>query len=478
MRILRWFIAMNLAALASICASAYEQYDAAFAFLCLVFLCNLVMLRHIWGSWVTLSHLFLTAFTLYTLSGPFEILFGSGAIPPFSPPFYVREWLVDSAIAAVSFMWAILLWGMTYRPRHNVTIRTIGYMRIALLLILFATAGEFLNLIRAGGISILLAGKAVYQAATADIKLTFPTSSFALLAFAFLGIHHSWRFAQSHSGISKGSQSFDDLLFLVLCTPLLLVHLILGQRLEIASYVAAFVLGCTYRAPVERFPTRWAVGLLLVYLLLSPLYGFRWAFPLWISGKAVDLPAETVQKLLLSSLNPAVNEFGSPFGNYSLVMQAGIADLYYGSTFLRDLTVAIPGFLYPGEKPTSITYEFRDRFFADWSSRSRISGTAFSSLLEARMNFGDLGALLVFFAYGSLLAVLEILRNRYESPWFAAFYCSFGLFALVVHRSSTGGTLSGYLWVVVILALVWAGRQIWRKRWQRIEGLSSSSSIA
>jgi hypothetical protein len=478
MRVFRWFIAANLTVLASVGTSAYEQYEVAFVFLCLALICSLFVLRYLWGSWMTLSHLFLTAFALYTLSGPFEVLFGSGAIPPFSPPFYVREWLVDSAIAAASFMWAMLLWGMTYRLRHNLTIRAIGYMQIALLLILLATAGEFLNLIRAGGISILLAGKAVYQAATADIKLTFPTSSFALLAFAFLGIHHSWQSLQLHSGIGKGAQRSNDLLFLVLCAPLLLVHLILGQRLEIASYVAAFLLGYTYRAPVERFPTRWAVGLLLVYLLLSPLYGFRWAFPLWISGKAVDLPAETVQKLLLSSLNPAVNEFGAPFGNYSLMMQAGITDLYYGSTFLRDLTVVIPGFLYPGEKPTSVTYEFRNRFFADWSFRSRISGTAFSSLLEARMNFGDLGALLVFFVYGSLLAALEVLRNRCESPWLAAFYCSFGLFALVVHRSSTGGTLSGYLWIAIILALVWAGRQAWRKRGQRVAGLSSSSSIA
>lgn len=472
----RWFIATNLVAVASIAASAYEQYTTAFMLLCVAFICSIILLRQLWGSWVTLSHLFLTAFALYTVSGPFEVLFGSGKLPPFLPPFYVREWFIDSALAVMGFTWAMLLFRLTYRLQQVPTVRDIEYMQIAAILMLFATIGESINLMRAGGIATLLAGKAAYQAATADVKLTFPTPSFALVAFAFLGIHYSSRFVQSHT--DRGAQHTGGWLFIVIGVPLLLVHLILGQRLEIASYIVAFLLGYTYRTAIKRFPARWAVGLLLIYLILSPLYGFRWAFPMWMSGKTIDLPADTVRKLLLSSLNPAVNEFGSPFGNYSIMMQTGITELYYGSTFLRDLTVVIPGFLYPGEKPKSITYEFRDKFFADWSLRSRISGTAFSSLLEARINFGDLGAPIVFFVYGSLLAVFEILRNRCPSPWFAALYCTFGLFALVVHRSSTGGILSGYLWIVGILALAWGGRQIWMKREREIASLSSSSSTA
>ena len=478
MSALRWFIATNLVAVASITTAAYEQYDAAFVFLCAVLICDLVLLRYLWGSWITLSHLFIAAFAMYTLSGPFEVIFGSGEIPPFSPPFCVQGWLIDAVGAATGFTWAMLLFRFAYRLRQNLAIRLIDYMRIALLLILLATVGELVNLMRAGGIATLLAGKAAYQSATADLKLTFPAPSFALLAFAFLGIHYGSGLARSHHGGNGNSQRPGGVLFLVVSVPLLLIHLILGQRLEIASYLAAFLLGTTYQTAIKRFPTKWAVGLLVLYLVLSPLYGFRWAFPMWLSGKSIDLPADTIRKLLLSSLNPAVNEFGAPFGNYSLMMQTGVDTLYYGATFLRDLTVVIPGFLYPGEKPKSVVYEFRDRFFADWSLRSRISGTAFSSLLEARMNFGDVGAPLVFFLYGSLLGLFEILRNRYLSPWFAVFYCSFGMFALVVHRSSTGGTLSGYLWIAGILAMVWIGTQSWVRHKQGTVHLSSSSSIA
>jgi len=478
MSAVRWFIATNLVAVAAITAAAYEQYNVAFVFLCAVLVCDLVLLRYLWGSWITLSHLFIAAFAMYTLSGPFEVIFGSGEIPPFSPPFYVREWLIDAAVAATSFTWATMLFRFAYRLRRNPSIRLIDYMRIALLLVLLATIGELINLMRAGGSATLLAGKAAYQAATADLKLTFPAPSFALLAFAFLGLHYGSALVGAHYGENRSSQRFRGVLFLVISVPLLFIHLVLGQRLEIASYCAAFLLGTTYRTAIKRFPAKWVVGLLVLYLVLSPLYGFRWAFPMWLSGKSLDLPADTIRKLLLSSLNPAVNEFGAPFGNYSIMMQTGTDTLYYGSTFLRDLTVVIPGFLYPGEKPTSIVYEFRNRFFADWSLRSRISGTAFSSLLEARMNFGDFGAPLVFFLYGSLLGLFEILRNRYLSPWFAAFYCSFGMFALVVHRSSTGGTLSGYLWIVGILAMIWIGMQSWVRHKQGTARLSSSSSIA
>ncbi|MCS6831794.1 MAG: hypothetical protein NZ749_14280, partial [bacterium] len=112
-------------------------------------------------------------------------------------------------------------------------VRAIGNMQVSLVLILLATIGEATNLLRSGGIATLLAGKAVYQSAVADMQLTFPTSSFALLAFAFLGIHYSSQSTWLRSSRNEGKH-VGTLLFAVVATPLLLAHIIVGQRMELA----------------------------------------------------------------------------------------------------------------------------------------------------------------------------------------------------------------------------------------------------
>lgn len=67
-------------------------------------------------------------------------------------------------------------------------------------------------------------------------------------------------------------------------------------------------------------------------------------FPLILSGETISLSENDARKLLLSSLNPALNEFGASFGNYSTFLQAGDFALLWGESYLKDLTVVIPRF--------------------------------------------------------------------------------------------------------------------------------------
>lgn len=422
-------------------------------------LCLLATLRVLWGSWLTLSHVFVLFFALYTLSGPYEILYGSGQIGPFSPPFAVANWLADASVGIIAFSLGIFLVRLLFpiRESNRVAVPTKPHPHFfAIVLMLMATSSELANLARVGT-SALLAGKAVYQSEVSELGLTLPSSTFSLLAFGFLGL-----------GLSKHlTRKTLALLFcfLIIASPLLTIHLLLGQRLELAMYLVTLGLARYYYHPLTRFPTRVFLIGLLIYLIFAPLYAFRWAFPLLISGEGVSLDQDS-RRLFLSSLNPALNEFGAPFGNYSIFMQRGDPEPLWGKSYLMDLTVAIPGFLYPGEKPQSIVYEFRDAFFSDWASSSAIAGTAFSSLLEARWNFGDLGPLIVFLFYGLLLGMVERLRLKTHSIWFAAFYTSFSMFALTVHRSSTGGTLSAYFWVILLIAGMYVFSELLKPLWK------------
>ncbi len=458
MKTLQWLLCSNLAAVVALLFSAYEAPGGALLCLLIAIWCLLVMLRHALGSWLTLSHLFTVAFALYTLSGPFEVVFGTGRIEPFAPPFFTNPWLIDGATALLGYGWGCYLVIASWNRSAIYPLRTpVDASAIAKWLVLFAVLGEGINLWRAGGITTLLAGKAVYQAAVADLGLTVPTTTIATLGFAFLGLTYSSTFS-----VKKHSQ----LQVMLLGLPLLGAHLFLGQRQSLATYLLTFLLGYSYRNPLKRLRWKWFLWVFFVYSLFSFLFAFRWAFPLWLKGSAVNVTSDMIAQQTLHAMNPATNEFGAPFGNYTTLRQSGDHDLQFGATYLRGLATVIPGFLYPGEKPPSITYEFRDRFFPAEALRSRIAGTAFSSILEARLNFGDVGPGIVYFLMGSFLILMELIKLRCSSMWFAAFYCTLAEFAIRVHRSDTGGTVAGYAWILALLLFTRAVYEWWRTTWR------------
>lgn len=473
MRGARWFLATNLLTLATLWANQYGLPALGWFTLLAAFVCVQVMLFFVWGSWITVSALFGFFFSLYTLSGPFEVLFGSGEIPPFSPPFYVQEWLTDASLTVMGICWGMMCVRFSRRlARVDTDLRPrLDLGACATALVAISTLSEIINMIRAGGPAILLAGKAVYQAQTADIRFTLPSATVALVAFSFWGLYYA------HTPRRTWMASVGFTLFAV---PLLGIHLLLGQRLEIASYLFAFLLGFTYRKPLARFPWRWALLGTALYLLMAPLYGFRWVFPLIISGQHVEIEASTAGRLLFSSLNPAANEFGGTFGNYSTYLQTGEQELLCGKSYLTGLLGVVPSFLFPGEKPKAITYEFRDRFFPQQAQRSRIAGTAFSSLLEARMNFGTAGVFFVFSLWGTLLAFVEKLKQETQSVWYAVFYSTLAQLAMISHRSGAGGLIGGYLWVAMVIGTTWVVWLIWRhiRSLKPTATASSTSSLA
>jgi len=152
----------------------------------------------------------------------------------------------------------------------------------------------------------------------------------------------------------------------------------------------------------------------------------------------------------LEAQKPAANEFGSPFGNFNThLLLRELNEPRYGETYLTGLTIPIPRFIW-ADKPQSITYEFRDTYFSDWAERGAIAGTAFSSLLEAYINFGKAGVAVVYFIVALAMGALERARLRSKSLAFAVFYLTLIPEAITFHRSSLGMPL---FWPLVFALL-------------------------
>ncbi|MER3472565.1 MAG: hypothetical protein C4335_00730 [Armatimonadota bacterium] len=428
-------------------------------------LCLLYVLRLSLHQWSTIAHVFVLFSMLYSLSGPAAVMFGTGTLAGFDENQRfdaLNLWLADVATATLGLSLGFLIVTLAQPMGTACRMRAFPYRKVATFCILAASLGELLNMMRAGGLSTLFAGKAVYQSATSDLTLTVPSSLFGQMAFVFLGLHYGRIRAnrtEKNDGESPRKRPYA-LVFAVLAVPLLTIHLILGQRLELGTYLISFLLGYFYQAPLTRIPRKWVVTGIALYVFFASLFAFRWAIPLLFTGQftSLGISYETLVPFFVQALNPASSEFGSTFGNYDLLMTSGY-EPQHGATYFKVLAGMIPKFLYPGEKPPSPTYEFRDRFFPQLAYRSRIAGTAFSSIMEARMNFGAVGAFIVYFVFGTFFALAETLRRRTRSPYLAAFYCSLGYLAMIVHRSGSDIATS-YVYIVGLLLIIFLFEQV------------------
>lgn len=123
----------------------------------------------------------------------------------------------------------------------------------------------------------------------------------------------------------------------------------------------------------------------------------------------------------------------------------------YGETYVKGLLLCVPSFLYPGEKPQQITYEFRDKYFASEASRSSIAGTAFSSIMEAQWNFGYIGIVIMYIIYGYTIKHIEN-KIKYKNIFNAVIYLCIAPCIIRFHRSALGDIVS-YIILMWIIGL-------------------------
>jgi len=332
---------------------------------------------------------------------------------------------------------------------------TINY---AILFALFATVGEVSNILRAGGFGLVSLGKAIYQDQLSSLFLTAPSILFANISFSFFGFYLSRE---------EKKNVYKIIFYFVAIVGILVLFLLLGRRGALIQFVIAFVLSYRVDKKVIKISFTSIVVLLIGLSLSSFIFATRGMIGSGLQNQNLKIFTNYLLKdkrfleNFYKGLNPAYSEFAAPLLNYSVHRNKNKLKSFnsYGGTYLNGvINDPFPRWFFINGKEPSISTKFRDTYFNSLGKRSRIAGTAFSSILEAYLNFGIIGIFFVYFVFGILLNIIEYFRRNSN---FYIFYLvilgTFGGTALRFHRSHIGlpiGILFFNIVVVFIIAVI------------------------
>ncbi len=409
----------------------------------------------------TFTTLFAMFFLLYGVSGPFNAITGQELSPLFSRPYQTLPYLLHYLLALLGLTGGVMAGSLA--AYHDSARRDDGFNplalgRVACLFAAFATASEAVNFLRVGGLDALSGGKASYQSAVSDLALTLPSEPFALLALSLLALAIGTCKAQ-YGHLAPLGRVIR--VFFITILPIVALTLLMGERGALLSWAIILTVGATWYRPITSVSVRLVLVFVVLYLALGFLFANRGVISYSVTTGDWDATTRVAfdHDRLVAALNPAANEFGATFGNFSEYSLKGIHSLRMGETYLTGMTIPIPAFAFPTEKPKAITYEFRDRYFPDEARRGRIASTAFSGIVEAHMNFGSVGVFIVYGLLGCGLMGLERLRHS-PSLFSAVFYLSLLPVAQSFHRSAFGNP---FFWPIVLAVLAWVSYQFFQR---------------
>lgn len=409
---------------------------------------SVMLARSTTGNVANLAVVFAIFHAVYGLSGPATVLLGGQLPDLFRAPPATALFLACYGAATVGLALAFGLAPRTWlRGGQPSATADTWLLPAAFGCGLVATSMELVNFVRAGGLPTVILGKAAYQSRVADLTLTLPSDQLALLAVALFAL----------SIDREGGRSLWPRVvgFVALLSPLAILMAALGHRALLLNWTVAALLGVRLSAPPRRVAPRLVAALVAIYFVLGWLFANRALIGVSVAtGDWGALFRESMRSERLAvAFNPAANEFGAAFGNFSEFVAAGPQPKDLGASYLRALVLPIPSFAYPGNKPQQVSYEFRERFFPGESFAGSIAGTAYSALLEAYANFGLLGVAAVYLVVGIALASFEWLRQRFRSRIVAAGYLMMVPAAVAFHRSAFADGAIGPLVVAAELGV-------------------------
>lgn len=410
--------------------------------------------KKICNNYFTILTVFCGFHFLYGVSGPISLLWGEGLKKIYGTIFNVSSYLIAYSLATFGLFIGILVFNRFFskdEDKHlkiqNINKKTKYFFLLSSLLIAFLTSfGELINFLRVGGIETLLKGKAVYQALSGDLFLTIPTSALGIVALALAGVTFVL-YKQDNKKLSKKFVIF----FIILLFPYLILKLVLGQRGFLLSYLVMLFIIFAYVFPVKKLTKKIILILVIGYFSMALLLVTRPVIKYLFTDFNYFIKEVFDKDKIVVAMNPGTNEFGCTFGNFNKLYVENNYNFLYGRSYLNALTFSIPGFMYLGDKPQSITYQFRDTYFPKEQERSRIAGTAFSSILEAYWNFGYVGVFILYIVFGLVLSYFEKLLNR-RNIFYLLFYFSISSIFITFHRCDMGDILNNvFLRLLVIL---------------------------
>jgi oligosaccharide repeat unit polymerase len=432
---------IGLTACMSAFLSILQETDLALAFYAIAAILLIFLGRSITGNYSNFTIIFIIFSALYSLSGPIAARYGDG-IPEFYPtPYLFDEFFLHYSLAVIGLTLGLMFVAALKSPGISVTRLAPAWNSKTLLKLSYAFAvtasfGEIVNFIRVGGFTAIYAGKAAYHSAVSELPGTLPSTLIILLSIALLAL------SLSVSNMSRKRWARSVIMWIISSLPLILSLLVIGDRATLLSIIVIFIVGHIFFSPIKRIEVKWVAFGVFIYFMMAFLYGVRSHFGLILTTGELKILMTLISEptFWINILNPASNDFHCAFGNFNTYILSGTSDLRLGESYLKGLTMPIPRFIWP-DKPQSIGYDFRDTFFPDWAQQGISAGTAYSSLLEAYLNFGTIGVLIVYLLLGIFMGYLERTRFQSRSLMFAVFYLILLPVAMTFHRIDLGNPI-------------------------------------
>ncbi|UWX55004.1 oligosaccharide repeat unit polymerase [Maribacter litopenaei] len=342
-----------------------------------------------------------------------------------------------------------------------------GYFHFSIIAGILSSCSEGINFLRVGGFSAIRNGKAFYQGAVNDLILNIPYEGFFFISVALFAIFFT------SLKTPNGKYLIYLPLYMASISFVLLVNLMIGERGLLVVALFIFFPGYTVGYRITKVKKRYILLLGILYVGFSFLTLLREDR---IKYEGFFKFVDTYQNLIVRIMNPANTEFGSPALNYRIFMDKKETGYKYklGKTYLEISYAFIPTYIYPG-KPIGIVYEFRNKYFPERRQQGSTAGTGFSSLMEAYMNFGYIGPLLVYFISIFFLIYLESKKGGGNMFINLLYLLSFNLF-LIFSRSSSQYILQNavfYLVEIVVVVLIY--KALPKKLFSKLEALNEKA---
>ena len=449
------FISIFAALFICIVMSLFKLETLTLCLLITVSIGLLFLIKNIYNNYINLTMLFTGFHVLYGLVGPITYLWIGGFPKIYGTNFNISAYLLAYTLATIGIVIALYVSKLkkvstNNEIEDNYDKKYISFFRfMAYLVSIGTTAGELLNFIRVGGFETLYKGKAVYQAMVSDLFLTVPTSIIFELALALIGVS----IILSNKDDKKLDKKFIILNSLILL-PYLIIKIMLGQRGLLLSGIIIIFLIFSYIKPIRKITFK-LVGIgLICYFFLSFLFIIRPGIKYLFSDFDMFVNIATKKERLVQVINPGSNEFSCVLGNFNTLYVSDDYQFMYGKSYFQGMFNFVPSYLYPGEKPQMITYQFRDKYFPEESKRSRIAGTGFSSIMEAYWNFGYIGIAIIYSLITFALMYLEN-KAKNKNVWWLIFYFAVSPLVISFHRSEYGDINTKIVWNVIFIGLIY-----------------------
>ncbi len=412
---------------------------------CVSAIAFVISIRIIAGNFSNITFLFCIFSIIYGLSGPITVQYGEGLGELFGNNFEIDIFLIVYDLSNIGFLMGVLFYRLLNKKKDNSKLKNIlnihrkKYIYLAILCMGLCSSFTIIDFIRVGGISTLMKGKAVYQAAISALTGTLPSDIFACISVELCSLY-----IILCKENRKNKNWILILITVIIFIPFLAVNLFLGKRGILLSLILITFLTFTFFTPIIKISKKLIIIGIIVYLIMTFLYANRAIMSMLINDRETFKKIAFSKERIEKALNPGSSEFGAAFGNFNKLYTNKDYQFKFGETYLRGLVIWIPSFMYIGEKPQQITYEFRDSYFPSEAKRSSIAGTAFSSILEAYWNFGYLGVFVIYFMVAYLLQKLDLYWKNYSEFSFLL-YILISPFLISFHRSALGDIISNII---------------------------------